>query len=451
MALVTRPDLSNDRALSRTKDLAGGRILEELDEKAKVIGNLEAALGKRTAELARLDSEVKELDSLNEASSLIIQQFEKERPLAQEDALDSITRKQNTLKLEQRRTAALRQEVHNLPLLQKAKDKELAQFQQQLNHISEVTGWCQGRKPVDSATFEESMQAIRDMEILIKRLEEERKTMGLILRKKETLIETLRNELNRKKELDEQLLATNNAVRVADRDVREVNNEIAERKKEHGRHDMALVATENSRDLVALNHLEEDLRFLQGEVERNTQFTKDQARLIKAQQFRTEQLEARIACVMDAIQALGLEQNVQSILKGAISTLGATNAADITMETVLPPNEQISVELYEALVRNLSEMRNASSMKDILSLEKSATFEALSRKLEIMLQSKRIEQQVFEQERSEQEEQLYELRRQLEDQQVAWMQQLKEPTRRRLQMQRQVAKALTGNLSVPRK
>jgi hypothetical protein len=439
MALVARRDGSD----LRTKDQASRRLCGELEERNKVIGTLENALAKKDAELKEVEKDIKELDSLNEASSLVIRRFEKERAIAPEDALDAITRKENALKIEERRHIVLRKEVHNLPLITAAKDKELEGVQSELNYVTEVTGWCAGRKPMDAAHFEQSMAAIQEMEQLIRRLEDERKTMNLILRKKEQLIETLRTELLRKKELEDQLLAANNSTRVMDRDVREVQAEILERRKEHSKHDMAIVAVESSRDMVCLNSLEEDVRFLQGEVDRNAQVTKEQARLIKAQQFRTEQLEARVACVMEAVESLGLEREAQATLRNVISASTSANIADITVETVLPANEAIDAELFEALHRDLTEMRNSSSMKDILTLEKGATFEALARKMEIMIQAKRIESQVFEQERAEQDQQLYELRRQLEDQQHTWMAQLKEPTRKRLNMQRQLTKVLT--------
>eukprot|EP00759_Apiculatamorpha_spiralis_P057212 PhF_6_TR8501/c0_g1_i1/m.13301 len=443
MALVARRD---DRAL-RSKDQASNRIVSELEDRNRIIQTLEQAVAKKDAELKSLEEEIQELESQNESNQLTIMQFEKDHPIAPEDALDAITRKENTIKIEQKRLANLRKDVHDLPLITVQRDKELQSAEAELQNIIEVTGWCPTRKPMDAANYERSIVEIQEMEDLIRRLEDERKTVSLILRKKDALIDTLRGELERKQELEEQLNATNNSVRVADRDVREVMQEVNEKRKEHNRHDDALVAVEKSRDIVALNSLEDDVRFLQSEVDRNVQSAKDQARIIKAQQFRIDQLEARVECVMDASRNLGLERDVNQALKSLL-VLSTSDAKQVTLETVLPSAETIDVELYEVLNRDLSELRNASSMKDILTLEKRATMEALARKLEIMLQSKRIEAQVFEQEKLEQEAQLLELRRQLEDQQHVWMDQLKDPTRKRLHMQRQLTKTLNPTTPV---
>eukprot|EP00760_Papus_ankaliazontas_P013460 PhM_4_TR15736/c0_g1_i1/m.32239 len=117
MALVTR---NTERAIARTKDQAVTRLGIDLEEKTRIITQLEAAIQKRDVELDVLQNEIKELESVNEANTLAITRVEREHgiaAIAPEDAYDTIVRKENTLKLEERRCASLRKEVHDLPLV----------------------------------------------------------------------------------------------------------------------------------------------------------------------------------------------------------------------------------------------------------------------------------------------------------------------------------------------
>jgi len=88
----------------------------------------------------------------------------------------------------------------------------------------------------------------------------------------------------------------------------------------------------------------------------------------------------------------------------------------LDLNNVVPEKEMIDVELYEMLQRDLESLRNALQMKEVIISEKDANVEALEKKVEILVHSKRAEGRSAHAERKDYAYQIDDLKRALDAQ-----------------------------------
>lgn len=368
-------------------------------------------------ELKSAKEERRMLDELATVSEMTLRKMENERESRQllpEESLDTIVRLENTLKLEKLKTESLVKEKRMLEQQLKVQEKEIGKVSEELDLLKSETGWTRGVRPVGmSRDSKGSENKIGELQLVIQRLEEEQRTNKQIQRKKTQLIETLSKELDGKKQLEEDLYQAQNTIKVKDRELKDLSEELKTLKRIHAKKDKLILAMENEKDDLPIKALEGDKRFLQAEIAKHLEVRRQQDRTIKVQQMRIEQLEGRVETITQALKDLKLDKPLEHALKGTIEPR-ELNTRDLDASNVMPEKEMIDIELYEMLQRDLESLRNALQMKEVIITEKDANVEALEKKVEILVHSKRAEGRHAGAERRDYATQIEDLRRALE-------------------------------------
>lgn len=359
-------------------------ILEQIQDSDDRIAKLERQLAAQEHELEQLSAENSERHNQMVEVQEKNKRLEKDpREIAAEDALDTIIRLENTLQVAKRRNTMLQRENNVLSKNVKEANKTLERTQQQRDELVQLTGWHPETHETDVDTLRLRVGEMITLEATIRK---ELATGKVLLAKKEQLSKALEAELKSKEDVQERVLMLYNDIRVADRDLFEVNAQIDELKREHRKKDGALVVLENRKDQVAFESLMGDKEYLQRECAGKKEIRRGQEVVLKAQQKRTADLQARLDLTMMAIRDLKLEQGLdKAVSKTLVTDPPAHDPTD--PDRINPPNETIPVETYELFQRDLAAMSTSVSRKDIMILEKQATVEALEAKLDGYTQS----------------------------------------------------------------
>ena len=304
------------------------------------------------------------------------------RDIPAEDALDTIVRLENRLKLETRRNDLRAKEKEALKQALIERRKTLKRADDRFQAAQRVTGW--DGKSVKPEDGRQKQSQIEEMERLERQLEQEHKAAEVIMRKKTALIQHLTKDLEKKKEDEERLRVLYNDVRVKERDIAEQERELRLMAKEDQARNRALDNVENDVDTYALSSVSDDNMFLKNELKAARDKKKEQEQVIRAQVERTEQLAERLKVIGASIRSLGLESRFsQTMASSLVAASGSAlqEGAPDDMSRIFPKRETLPVATYELLHRDLEAMRAAVSRKDIMVLEKEAVVECLEQSL----------------------------------------------------------------------
>eukprot|EP00994_Dinema_validum_P007621 NODE_639_length_1478_cov_259.118964_g476_i0.p1 GENE.NODE_639_length_1478_cov_259.118964_g476_i0~~NODE_639_length_1478_cov_259.118964_g476_i0.p1 ORF type:complete len:338 (-),score=93.47 NODE_639_length_1478_cov_259.118964_g476_i0:101-1114(-) len=284
----------------------------------------------------------------------------------------------------------------------KVKDKEVEKLNKQLDQILSDTGYVKGQPQKEPfKDIKNNENRIGELQLMVQKLEEEQRTSKQIQRKKTQLIETLSKELDTKKHVEEELYQAQNLIKVKDRDVKDLTDELKMLKRLDGKKDKQIICLRNEKDDIPIKKLEGDKRFLQSEIAKHLEIRRQQERTIKAQQYRIDQLEARLESVTTALKDLKLDNHMGDPSKGKIVPKDSShkNLGDINQ--IVPEKETIDIKMYEVLQQDLDQLRNALGLKEVIIQEKDQNVEALEKKVEILAHAKRTEGRVVSAERKE--------------------------------------------------
>eukprot|EP00992_Anisonema_acinus_P015973 TRINITY_DN9968_c0_g2_i1.p1 TRINITY_DN9968_c0_g2~~TRINITY_DN9968_c0_g2_i1.p1 ORF type:complete len:427 (-),score=98.42 TRINITY_DN9968_c0_g2_i1:118-1398(-) len=401
---------------------------DEMLESDKRIKYLERQLAKKDEELKAYQNEKKVLEDIATVNQMSIRKLDNEREarhVLPEDSLDTIVRLENTTKLEKQKQESLAKQNRTLELQLRNRDKEVDKLNAEIEKILRETGYVRGqagKQPFRDVKDQENR--IGELQLMVQKLEEEQRTNRQIQRKKTQLIETLSKELDGKKNLEEELYQCQNAMKVKDKEQRELLDELKTLKRIQSRKDKLIVSMENEKDDIPIKALEGDKRFLQSEIGKHQEARRQQERTIRAQQFRIEQLETRLDQITTSLKNLNLDKQVGDSAKGKIvpKESAPKDLSDVTQ--IVPEKEMIDLELYEMLQMDLEKLRNSLSLKEVMLQEKDQSVEALEKKVEILAHAKRAEGRGVLAERKELVYQIEDLKRALDIQQDTYRQQV---------------------------
>jgi hypothetical protein len=363
----------------KSLDAARQRIQQEIDCAEAEIASLEQQLSKADADISRIVSQSEDTSALEVAERR--KEFERNpRNIAAEDALDTIVRLENTLKVVQRRNVLLSRENALQKKLHKDRIKVLEQRTKECDELVRVTGF---HDRYVAPPVEESRQKVEEMISLEATLNKELASAFVIIRKKEQLVETLQLELDKKVEKEEQLQLLYNDIRVKDRDCQEIQAQIDEIKREDRKKDSALVLAETRRGITSINSIRGDMDFLRNEIEKQKAVRRRQEEIIKAELQRARELQARLDVVQAALHDCKQDKEFEKMnAKSSMIVVASVEDPEETISQIIPEDEQIPIETYLLLHRNNELMRTSVSRKDMMVLEKEATIQALEAKLE---------------------------------------------------------------------
>uniref|UniRef100_A0A7S1I5Q3 Uncharacterized protein n=1 Tax=Eutreptiella gymnastica TaxID=73025 RepID=A0A7S1I5Q3_9EUGL len=391
--------------------------MEDYSEERQRIRQLEKQLRMKDDEIKHAKEERRMLDELATVNQMAVRKMEHERDvrhLLPEESLDTIVRLENTLKLERLKSEALLKEKRLLDQQLGKQEKDITKITEELELVKTETGWTKSKSRGVSRDAKGSENKIGELQLMIQRLEEEQRTNKQIQRKKTQLIETLSKELDGKKQLEEDLYQAQNTIKVKDRELKDLLEELKTLKRIHAKKDKLIVAMENEKDELPIKALEGDKRFLQAEISKHMEARRQQDRTIKAQQFRIDQLDGRLEAITQALKDLKMERYMGDAIKGPQDPKDSSGLDLMDINNVVPEKEMIDVELYEMLQRDLESLRNALQMKEVIITEKDANVEALEKKVEILVHSKRAEGRSAHAERKDYAYQIDDLKRALE-------------------------------------
>jgi hypothetical protein len=349
-------------------------------------------LNKLDQQMVAQDEEIARLDDANhtempEEMGQLVQQRQRDcevnpADIAPEDALDTIVRLENHMKLEQRRNDLIKKENDVKRLRLKERQVVLMKAVKAKDHLMAVTGW-DGKAHSEGEQAEVTTQ-IEDMRKLEVTLVEEHKAAKVIIAKKSQLVEFLQAQVAAKLVLVEELNVLHNDTLVKDRELQELLVDTdAVMQQDHAKNNQ-LVDARNGQDVVAFQCLEQDNAFLRGENKGKKEKRKNQDATNKAQLHRMKQLTQRLEVIVAAIHDLGIDADYnQHIAQTVVLPPSSGSGEADDMDRILPQDELVSVETFELLHRDLQTMRDVTARKDCMVLEKNNVLDALIDKFDV--------------------------------------------------------------------
>eukprot|EP00906_Rhabdomonas_costata_P010458 RCo014677 len=186
-------------------------------------------------------------------------------PLPTSDAIDRL---EASLRLERLRMENVSKEKKTAEQQLKAKEKELEKAVAELEEIRTETGWSRANT-TSRAPFKESRNAaaaeerISELQRQLQRLHQEDRATKALERKREQHIENLAKDVEQKTRLEQELIQANNMLKVKDKEIRDLSEELKMMKRIESKKDKLIVSMEMSKDPGgSLKALEGDKRAL---------------------------------------------------------------------------------------------------------------------------------------------------------------------------------------------
>ena len=305
-----------------------------------------------------------------------------EETILPEEALDRVVELEHQIKHQLKLNDVITRDTALTEKDIAAVDKQIDNISKELLNIQRVTGFDSNISNKDAVDFKLQEQEIKQLMQLVKKVEEEQTKGNKLLRRKTKLIEALTSEVDEKGELEEQVFQATNDLKVANREIDELLEQTRGLKNDHSKSDKAIMVLENTRDQVAVQSLQNDKQYLRNQITHHLRSKGESDRAIKAQAHRLGVLDRRLEMVTNALKDLKKDQKIQRRLKDAL-VMAEDDLRDATnMDSIMPDNEMVDIELYEILNRDLEAITNSIKLKDIILIEKEASIEATELKLE---------------------------------------------------------------------
>ncbi|KAH9601399.1 hypothetical protein LSM04_001214 [Trypanosoma melophagium] len=361
------------------------RLSEQISEhEAGVeLDRMKAAIESYTQQLEKIDKDIQTIQEENQRDEVSRQIVEYQRAcernpasIPAEDALDTITRLQNTLKIVKRRNHLLARENTTQQKFLQDRSKFLLRETEAYNNILDKTGWheqCQ----MDYDDFQQKGNDLKVMAELEAKVQRELRAAQSIIKKKEALVIELEAKVERGEEMDSALNTVFNDIRVKEREVRELEIQLERLRKEDKRNDDALTVFESQQQNASLACVETDRDFLKDAVAEMKAVCRRQDNVMRAQMTRQQQLHARLDTISKSLREMRLEEEFKrNVLKSAlVPSVSREEPEDVSK--ILPEEEFIPIHTYRLIHKNNETMRTNVARKNMLVLEKEGVIQAL--------------------------------------------------------------------------
>lgn len=359
------------------------------------------------------------------------------RDIPAEEALDTIVRLENTLKVIQRRNQLIHREIANQEKVLKDRTKVLDAVSREEDHLVSATGWSE--QTMDNAI--ELRHEIHEMVELEQTLQKEMVSAEALIRKKEKAVELLEAELRQKKEKEELLGVLYNDIRVKDRDCVEMQRFIEALTNQHHESQALIEVARSKRGVLSIQSLRGDTESLKSTVQMHRDTRHRQDDVTKAQLFRAKQLQTRIDILTAALKDMKLDRDFERSIPKSSLVPGAAKDEPTNRDEVLPQNEKVPVESYFLLARDNEAMRTSVARKDVMVLEKEATINALEAKLDSFTHSLNLSTEQQDSLRINKATEMDELQETLQEQHYAYRRQIEELLSANLRLKTELNKA----------
>ncbi|RNF06445.1 uncharacterized protein Tco025E_07624 [Trypanosoma conorhini] len=300
--------------------------------------------------------------------------------ISAEDALDTITRLENTLKIARRRNQLLAKENVTQQKLLDDRSKFLLKETNAYEALVDKTGWHEQY----SLSEEEVMQAasdVKEMSQLEVTVKNELRAAHTIIKRKEAYLRGLEAELQKRADLDAALNDAHNNVRVKQRECRELELRLEELRKRSQKDDMALTLFENQMSNVSIEYMETDKLFLKDAVAQMKAVCRGQDNVTRAQLKRQQQLHARLDTIMQSLREMKLEKEYQRNVSKSALVPSASREEPEDVLSILPKDETIPIHTYRLVYKNKEMLNTNVVRKNMLVLEKEGVIQAMEASL----------------------------------------------------------------------
>jgi hypothetical protein len=361
------------------------------------------------------------------------------RSIAPEDALDTIVRLENHLKLQQRSNALMQKELDRDRRMVKDRRNTLHLIETRFQEVLKVTGW-DGKTIRSRDEQDEMAERIHEMSLLAKKIREEHRAAQLIIHKKQHVVQFLHAELEKRNEQREQLDEKYNAIRVKDRDNRELLLQIEQLQVQSENNDNQIAVARQNQDTTALELLADDNDYLKNLLKDKKAKRADQDKVMRAQAARVKQLTTRFEVIGGALRDLGLDRRAANALNAVPPAVDAVGEPD-DMSRIAPEDEQVPTCVYELLVRDMASIRSAVARKDVMVVEKQCVKAAMEEKLHDFEDNLRYAQQQEAHTKDDKFLEMEHLRTTLEDRHREYRLQIDDLLHENLKLKAEAAKA----------
>ncbi|RHW70112.1 hypothetical protein DPX39_090067200 [Trypanosoma brucei equiperdum] len=354
------------------------------DSDAQVeLERLNDVIDKYTCQVEHIDNLLQELEEENNSDSVSRQIAEYQSALEShpenipaEDALEVITRLENTLKIVQRRNHLLEKENGTQNRLLEERSNVLLNATKTFDHIVDVTGW-HDKFLFDAEDLRSRVADIREMSNIEAVVQKELRVAQGIIKKKEAALRQLEELVEQGKEQEAVLNNVYNDIRVKERDCSEVEMQLVRLRKSVAKTDEALAVFDLHNQNASLAYMESDRDYLRDSVAEMKSTTRRQDNVIKAQLTRQQQLQTRLDVIMKSLREMKLDKKYERNIPKSALVPSASREEPEDVSKILPESECIPVPTYRLLHKNNEMLRVIVMRKNMLVLEKNAVIEAL--------------------------------------------------------------------------
>ncbi|AAZ12065.1 uncharacterized protein TEOVI_000503700 [Trypanosoma equiperdum] len=236
--------------------------------------------------------------------------------------------------------------------------------------------------------LEETTVVLEERKALV---EKEIRAARQLVKKKEEAVLAMSSALESRQEEIDQLNRLYNDIRVVDRDIKCEKETLREIISEHDIVDTKLnEAIERNVSRTRLL-IEQGINEIKTEIADSVSVSRrGQERVMKAQEFRIDQLEKRLDCINKALKNNHLTRDVEAIVSHKWAAAGDALVAatpDESMydiEAIIPPQERCHPAIYNLLLTEKERLARRISLLGIIAKEKKEVIDALACKAEAL-------------------------------------------------------------------
>ena len=206
-----------------------------------------------------------------------------EETILPEEALDRVIEMEHMIKSQQKLGAEIARDCALTEKDISNVDKKIDLVSKELAHIQRVTGYDSTQGAQDHVDFALQQEQITQLGSLVKRLEDEHRRGAALLSKRTAEILTLSERVEENSEIEEQVFKATNDLQVVQRECDQLMEQTRVLMMDHSKTDRAIMVLEGSRDVGAVQSLNSDKQYLQGQIEAHKAAKGESDKAIKAQ------------------------------------------------------------------------------------------------------------------------------------------------------------------------
>ncbi|KAH9580181.1 hypothetical protein LSM04_009760 [Trypanosoma melophagium] len=289
---------------------------------------------------------------------------------------------------------SLQQQIDELNRRIKKEGQRCAKVKQDTKMLADTTGYqvgaageLNGSKLLNNDGEEVTVEELETKKAIIER---EIRAGQLLIKKKEKTILNMSELLREREEILDEINALNNEIRVTDRDAKCEEEALQELNAEHAAVDAKLNAAMQINISSSRQIIQKGIEAIKDEIDETVNGARrGQERVIKAQDYRIDQLERRLECIQKALQSNHLVREVDSLLSRNWESNGELIVVDseadmYDLEKIIPAQEKCHPVIYKLLLTEEERLSRRIETLNTIVKEKEDVIDALACKVEAL-------------------------------------------------------------------